>query len=218
MSHLRFPPSPLHSSWWLMRCIRKTSPHRGHRPSDGLRRPTVQTNQRITAALVDEMEHYKAFAPLHTPSQSSSCGRLCACSLVFQTSFALTLGFIATCPKSSPACQFRKSMPHWRAPLRRTWPFLRIHRLSACPGRAAQAHRRASWKWRLRRGHPQWTGPEYLHGPYASWGRHQRLTHRRYRSRRPPVYPPQDCPVNHKCRRSSRPLGSVVSKKADSSA
>jgi len=37
----------------------------GHRMVSG--GPTVQTNQRITAALVDEMEHYKAFAPLHTP-------------------------------------------------------------------------------------------------------------------------------------------------------
>jgi len=29
--------------------------------------PTVQTNQRITPALIEEMERYKAFAPLHTP-------------------------------------------------------------------------------------------------------------------------------------------------------
>jgi acetate kinase len=29
--------------------------------------PTVQTNQRITPGLIEEMERYKAFAPLHTP-------------------------------------------------------------------------------------------------------------------------------------------------------
>jgi acetate kinase len=29
--------------------------------------PTIQTNQRITPALIDEMERYTAFAPLHTP-------------------------------------------------------------------------------------------------------------------------------------------------------
>jgi acetate kinase len=29
--------------------------------------PTVQANQRITPALIEEMERYKAFAPLHTP-------------------------------------------------------------------------------------------------------------------------------------------------------
>jgi acetate kinase len=29
--------------------------------------PTVLDNQRITPALIDEMEHYTAFAPLHTP-------------------------------------------------------------------------------------------------------------------------------------------------------
>jgi acetate kinase len=37
----------------------------GHRMVSG--GPTVQTNQRITAALIEEMERYKAFAPLHTP-------------------------------------------------------------------------------------------------------------------------------------------------------
>ena len=31
--------------------------------------PTVLDNQRITPALIDEMELYTAFAPLHTPSQ-----------------------------------------------------------------------------------------------------------------------------------------------------
>ncbi len=29
--------------------------------------PTVQENQRITPELIDEMERYTAFAPLHTP-------------------------------------------------------------------------------------------------------------------------------------------------------
>ena len=29
--------------------------------------PTVQNNQRITPQLIDEMERYTAFAPLHTP-------------------------------------------------------------------------------------------------------------------------------------------------------
>jgi acetate kinase len=37
----------------------------GHRMVSG--GPTVQTNQRITPALIEEMEHNKAFAPLHTP-------------------------------------------------------------------------------------------------------------------------------------------------------
>ncbi|MGA7831782.1 MAG: acetate/propionate family kinase [Terracidiphilus sp.] len=37
----------------------------GHRMVSG--GPTVQTNQRITPALLEEMERYKAFAPLHTP-------------------------------------------------------------------------------------------------------------------------------------------------------
>ena len=37
----------------------------GHRMVSG--GPTVQTNQRITPALIDEMERYKSFAPLHTP-------------------------------------------------------------------------------------------------------------------------------------------------------
>jgi acetate kinase len=37
----------------------------GHRMVSG--GPTVQTNQRITPALIGEMERYKAFAPLHTP-------------------------------------------------------------------------------------------------------------------------------------------------------
>ena len=37
----------------------------GHRMVSG--GPTVQTNQRITPALIDEMERYTAFAPLHTP-------------------------------------------------------------------------------------------------------------------------------------------------------
>jgi acetate kinase len=37
----------------------------GHRMVSG--GPTVHTNQRITLALMDEMDHYKAFAPLHTP-------------------------------------------------------------------------------------------------------------------------------------------------------
>ncbi len=37
----------------------------GHRMVSG--GPTVQANQRITAALIEEMERYKAFAPLHTP-------------------------------------------------------------------------------------------------------------------------------------------------------
>jgi len=38
----------------------------GHRMVSG--GPTVQTNQRITPALIEEMERYKAFAPLHTPT------------------------------------------------------------------------------------------------------------------------------------------------------
>ena len=37
----------------------------GHRMVAG--GPTVQENQRITPALIDEMERYTAFAPLHTP-------------------------------------------------------------------------------------------------------------------------------------------------------
>jgi acetate kinase len=37
----------------------------GHRMVCG--GPTVQENQRITPALIDEMERYTAFAPLHTP-------------------------------------------------------------------------------------------------------------------------------------------------------
>ena len=37
----------------------------GHRMVSG--GPTVQTNQRITPGLIEEMERYKAFAPLHTP-------------------------------------------------------------------------------------------------------------------------------------------------------
>jgi acetate kinase len=37
----------------------------GHRMVSG--GPTVLENQRITPALIDEMEHYAAFAPLHTP-------------------------------------------------------------------------------------------------------------------------------------------------------
>ena len=37
----------------------------GHRMVSG--GPTVQTNQRITPALIEEMDRYKAFAPLHTP-------------------------------------------------------------------------------------------------------------------------------------------------------
>jgi acetate kinase len=37
----------------------------GHRMVSG--GPTVLENQRITPALIDEMEHYTAFAPLHTP-------------------------------------------------------------------------------------------------------------------------------------------------------
>ena len=37
----------------------------GHRMVSG--GPTVRTNQRITSALIEEMERYKAFAPLHTP-------------------------------------------------------------------------------------------------------------------------------------------------------
>jgi acetate kinase len=37
----------------------------GHRMVSG--GPTVQENQRITPALVDEMERYTSFAPLHTP-------------------------------------------------------------------------------------------------------------------------------------------------------
>ena len=37
----------------------------GHRMVSG--GPTVQTNQRINPALIEEMERYKAFAPLHTP-------------------------------------------------------------------------------------------------------------------------------------------------------
>src|ERR1700740_639611 len=37
----------------------------GHRMVSG--GPTVQENQRITAELIDEMEKYTAFAPLHTP-------------------------------------------------------------------------------------------------------------------------------------------------------
>jgi acetate kinase len=37
----------------------------GHRMVSG--GPTVQENQRITSELIDEMERYTAFAPLHTP-------------------------------------------------------------------------------------------------------------------------------------------------------
>ena len=37
----------------------------GHRMVSG--GPTVKTNQRITPALIEEMDRYKAFAPLNTP-------------------------------------------------------------------------------------------------------------------------------------------------------
>ena len=46
----------------------------GHRMVSG--GPTVLENQRVTPALIDEMERYTAFAPLHTPIASLLCARL----------------------------------------------------------------------------------------------------------------------------------------------
>ena len=44
----------------------------GHRMVSG--GPTVQENQLITPSLIDEMESYTAFAPLHTPIAEYSSG------------------------------------------------------------------------------------------------------------------------------------------------
>ena len=64
----RCPTALSLSSWWPMRCNSGDFPAPaaiGHRMVCG--GPTVQENQRITPELIDEMESYTAFAPLHTP-------------------------------------------------------------------------------------------------------------------------------------------------------
>ena len=59
----------------------------------------MQENQLITPALIDEMESYTAFAPLHTPIASTSCASPCACSPAFPISSVLDSYFHRTMPE-----------------------------------------------------------------------------------------------------------------------
>jgi acetate kinase len=67
---MRLPLPSLDAAYALVakRCSKPAFPRPaaiGHRMVCG--GPTVTENQRITPALIDEMERYTAFAPLHTP-------------------------------------------------------------------------------------------------------------------------------------------------------
>jgi acetate kinase len=83
----------------------------GHRMVSG--GPTVQKNQHITPALVEEMERYTALAPLHTPIAIYIMREAMRMFPEFPTSSVWTLTFIVTCPKWSPGCPSLRSMPRW---------------------------------------------------------------------------------------------------------
>ncbi len=164
----------------------------GHRMVCG--GPTVLENQLITPALIDEMERYTAFAPLHTPI-AVYIMRECFAPVPRRQKLRLP-GFLlpshhagSRYPHAHPGGVFR----HGRAALRSAWNLLRIDRLPVAAQRAGKADRRPSRQRRLHLRHPQRQVPGYFHGPHAHRRHHQRHAHRRHRSRRAAVYPAQDC-------------------------
>jgi len=91
----------------------------GHRMVCG--GPTVQHNQIITPALIDEMELYTAFAPLHTPIAVYIMRESLRLFPMCPTSSALTLTSIAPCPSSYSYAHSRGVFGDGRAPLRSAW-------------------------------------------------------------------------------------------------
>ena len=83
----------------------------GHRMVCG--GPTVQENQLITPALIDEMEKYTAFAPLHTPIAVYIMREALRLFHGVPNFVSLTPTSIAPCRKSLPTCPFRRSIPRW---------------------------------------------------------------------------------------------------------
>ena len=84
----------------------------GHRVVSG--GPTIHENQRITPELIDEMERYTAFAPLHTPIAVYIMREaLRLFPRTFPTSRFSTPTSIAPCPRSCATCRSPRNMPPW---------------------------------------------------------------------------------------------------------
>jgi acetate kinase len=185
----------------------------GHRMVCG--GPTVQENQRITPELIDEMERYTAFAPLHTPIAVYIMREALRLFPGVPNFVILDTYFHRTMPEVSQAhAHSRGVFRDGRAPLRRARHLLRVDRLPVAapvPEKLIVAHlgNGASISAIL-----QWPVPRYLDGPHAHRRHHQRHPHRRHRSRRAAVHPAQDCRDRRSRRRGSRSVGIVASKKA----
>lgn len=83
----------------------------GHRMVSG--GPTVQTNQRITPALIEEMERYKAFAPLHTPIAIYIMREAIRQFPGIPNFVCLDIWFHRHMPEVVTRCRFRRNIPRW---------------------------------------------------------------------------------------------------------
>jgi len=178
----------------------------GHRMVCG--GPTVQENQLITPELIDEMELYTAFAPLHTPI---------ACYIMRESLrlFPSVPNFV--CLDS----YFHRTMPEvvTHMPIPEEYSAMGVRRYGAhgisyesivyqlqphVPKKLIVAHL-GNGAVHLR--HSRRRVPGHLHGPHSHWRHHQRYAHRRHRSGRAVVYSAQNCRDREerlRCRRSTR--------------
>ncbi len=200
------PIAPLPSSWLPTRSTPAVSPAPkaiGHRTVCG--GPTVRENQLITPELIDEIESYTAFAPLHTPIA------------VYIMREALRL-FPGVPNFAMLDTYFHRTMPEvvTHMPIPAEYSAMGVRRYGyhgisyesivyqLQPNVPGEIDRRASRQRRFHHRDPQWQMPRYFDGPHSDRRHHQRNAHRRHRSRRRAVHPQQDCRDNRKRRRSCR--------------
>ena len=165
----------------------------GHRMVCG--GPTVQENQLITPELIDEMESYTAFAPLHTPIAVYIMREALKLFPGMPNFAILDTYFHRTMPEVVTHMPIPEEYSgDGRAALWVSRHLVRVDHSTSCspnvPEKLIVAHlgNGASIS-AIRNGEV----PRHVDGTDADGRHHQRLAHRRHRSRRSALYPAQDC-------------------------
>ena len=155
----------------------------GHRTVCG--GPKIRDNQRITPELIDEIESYAALAPLHTPIAVYIMREALRLFpgipnfAILDTYFHRTMPEVVT---RMPIPDEYAAMGVRRYGVSRH--LVRVDHLSVAAERAGEADRRAPRQRCIDLGDSQRRVPRYVDGADADRRHHQRLAHRRHRSRR----------------------------------
>jgi hypothetical protein len=197
--------TPTAKSWWIKRrsaqpfrgvqaggrraALRRVPCPGGHRPSHGLRRPTVHENQLITPETDRrDRELQRSGAAAHAHRRLHHARGAAPFSrrpnfAILDTYFHRTMPEVVT---HMPIPEEYSAMGVRRYGLSRH--LVRVDRLPVAAQRAGEAHRGPPRQRRFDLRHPQRQVPRHLDGPHAHRRHHQRHAHRRHRSRRAALF------------------------------